>query len=487
MTNFFISYNQADHTWAEWIAWQLEEAGYTTILQAWDFRPSENFPIKINEAIRESERLVAVLSPDYVSSNFGAAEWAAAFAQDPKGEKGILLPVRVRECDLKGLFNGIIHVDLVGKDEAEARKALLDGILRGRAKPLTKPAFPRTNERRIAEHPSFPGPRARTFSARSLGALLIVLAVLLTGVVAFWLRYLSPVEPPRSCPKSATGHALYYEAEDAELWGSASKDSEHLGFSGNGYVSGYGTDPEAFTTFSVEVPSAGQYQLDLCYANATRAAKLLSIYVNEERVKQTRLPNASQWDSWLIQSETVPLRAGRNAISYRKTTGDSGEVNLDFLGVLQKPIVAPTPSPTPSPTSRPLPVVSPSPSPSATATPTPGNAEPFEDEMKKAVLREFIKRGGQQTDPNTVVFNFVIGSMTVRVNKFVKLGCKPAGYGVGYECTYMMNISNVLHSEDPGIQERLNFLNKIAPPGENTLTKKFVRGDEGWIVFQEQG
>jgi len=29
MKDFFISYNSADRTWAEWIAWQLEEAGYT--------------------------------------------------------------------------------------------------------------------------------------------------------------------------------------------------------------------------------------------------------------------------------------------------------------------------------------------------------------------------------------------------------------------------------------------------------------------------
>jgi hypothetical protein len=30
--DFFISYNKADRRWAEWIAWQLEETGYTTSL-----------------------------------------------------------------------------------------------------------------------------------------------------------------------------------------------------------------------------------------------------------------------------------------------------------------------------------------------------------------------------------------------------------------------------------------------------------------------
>jgi TIR domain len=32
--DFFISYNSADARWAEWIAWTLEQAGYSTILQA---------------------------------------------------------------------------------------------------------------------------------------------------------------------------------------------------------------------------------------------------------------------------------------------------------------------------------------------------------------------------------------------------------------------------------------------------------------------
>jgi TIR domain len=35
--DFFISYTGVNRPWAEWIAVQLEAAGYTTVLQAWDF------------------------------------------------------------------------------------------------------------------------------------------------------------------------------------------------------------------------------------------------------------------------------------------------------------------------------------------------------------------------------------------------------------------------------------------------------------------
>jgi len=142
MTDFFISYTQADRAWAEWIAWTLEEKGYTTTIQAWDFQAGGNFVLDMQRAAAEADRTVAVLSPDYLQSSFSAAEWAAAFEQDPTGEKGTLLPVRVREVKLKGLLPQIVYIDLVGLDQDTSRVRLLAGAQRGRAKPPTRPIFP---------------------------------------------------------------------------------------------------------------------------------------------------------------------------------------------------------------------------------------------------------------------------------------------------------------------------------------------------------
>ena len=143
MKDFFISYNKADKAWAEWIAWVLEEAKYTTVLQAWDFRPGSNFVLDMDKATKEAERTMTVLSPDFVDSVlYTQPEWFAALARDPKGEKGILVPVMVRQCNLEGLLAQIVYIDLVGLDEPAAKTALLDGVKRGRAKPTTKPSFP---------------------------------------------------------------------------------------------------------------------------------------------------------------------------------------------------------------------------------------------------------------------------------------------------------------------------------------------------------
>jgi hypothetical protein len=67
MTDFFISYTQADRPWAEWIAWVLEEAGQTTMIQAWDFRPGGNFVVEMQRAAVGSDRTIAVLSPQQVA------------------------------------------------------------------------------------------------------------------------------------------------------------------------------------------------------------------------------------------------------------------------------------------------------------------------------------------------------------------------------------------------------------------------------------
>jgi hypothetical protein len=65
MTDFFVSYTLADKVWAEWIAYVLEEAGWSVIIQAWDFRPGSNFVMEMQRAASEASRTVMVLSPDY--------------------------------------------------------------------------------------------------------------------------------------------------------------------------------------------------------------------------------------------------------------------------------------------------------------------------------------------------------------------------------------------------------------------------------------
>ena len=72
--DFFVSYTSADRPWAEWIAWELEHAGHTVIVQAWDMLPGPNFVLQMDNASRAAERSLAVLSPAFSQSPYGQAE-----------------------------------------------------------------------------------------------------------------------------------------------------------------------------------------------------------------------------------------------------------------------------------------------------------------------------------------------------------------------------------------------------------------------------
>ncbi|MBW4523324.1 MAG: toll/interleukin-1 receptor domain-containing protein [Scytolyngbya sp. HA4215-MV1] len=157
MHDFFISYTGNDRPWAEWIAWVLEEAGYSVIIQAWDFQVGGNFVLDMQKAT-EAKRTIAVLSALYLTKPFPQSEWAAAFAQDSTSANRKLIPVRVEDCNPTGLLGQIVYIDTFNCEESEAQQRLLAAVKDGRMKPTQRPGFPgQPVQREVSEHVSFPG------------------------------------------------------------------------------------------------------------------------------------------------------------------------------------------------------------------------------------------------------------------------------------------------------------------------------------------
>src|SRR5690348_5342808 len=155
--DFFVSYTQADRAWAEWIAWLLEEDGHSVLIQAWDFVAGDNWVQRMRDGVAGSKRTIAVLSPDYRESEYGTAEWEAAWAADPLGSKHNLLPVMVRETEWPDLLGQVVGVKLYGVPEEQARarlRTMVAGALTGRVKPDMVP-FP-GGGRVIPNQPVFP-------------------------------------------------------------------------------------------------------------------------------------------------------------------------------------------------------------------------------------------------------------------------------------------------------------------------------------------
>ena len=163
--DFFVSYAAPDREWAEWIAWNIEEAGFHVVLQDWDNVPGTNWVTMMHDAARRAERTIAVLSSHYLESVYGAAEWQTAWRADPAGTARKLLPVRVAECARPGLLAQLVSVDVFGTTDAEARRRLLAAVeatVQGRSKPTSRPHYPNdessdTRSQPTASRPELPG------------------------------------------------------------------------------------------------------------------------------------------------------------------------------------------------------------------------------------------------------------------------------------------------------------------------------------------
>lgn len=130
----FISYTSADQAWADWLAWVLEENGYTVRLRPWDFRPDGDLILNLHSAASPGEQQVlVVLSENYQRMQAPIPDWPAQNHPDADAYyKWLadadfrLLPVLVDECEPVGVFAALPRVSLVKTSEVEAESLLLE-------------------------------------------------------------------------------------------------------------------------------------------------------------------------------------------------------------------------------------------------------------------------------------------------------------------------------------------------------------------------
>ena len=129
MTDFFVSYNKDDADWAEWIAWQLEEEGYTTVIQAWDFAPGSDWVNSMDQASKQAARVLPIFSESYIKSEHANSEWRNYQRNDPSANKSLIVPVRVRPCQIEGTLGPRVYINLIGvSDEQQAAQMLIDEL-----------------------------------------------------------------------------------------------------------------------------------------------------------------------------------------------------------------------------------------------------------------------------------------------------------------------------------------------------------------------
>lgn len=205
--DFFVSYAAEDENWAEWISWHLESVGYRVLVQVWDSVPGAHWMTALENGLLRRTRMLALLSRSYLRSVYARSEWQAAYRDDPLGFQRRLIPVRIEDCEQKGLLGGVVSFDLFDLPVDKARELLLAKIaaaVGGRDKASVEPGFPKAPSsveyvaqdilapaRRQQIAPHYPGPGSptrrsvrRTRVAAAAALLMILVAVPFVAVYA---------------------------------------------------------------------------------------------------------------------------------------------------------------------------------------------------------------------------------------------------------------------------------------------------------------
>jgi hypothetical protein len=136
-TDFFLSHAGPDAAWAEWVAWQLTEAGYTVELDVWDWAAGQNFITRMSDALERCERVVALWSAEYFSRpRYTTQEWSAAAAR--------LVPLRLEDLPderVPAVLRTLVYRDIFELPEEQARQVVLDAVA-DPSRPGMAPSFP---------------------------------------------------------------------------------------------------------------------------------------------------------------------------------------------------------------------------------------------------------------------------------------------------------------------------------------------------------
>ena len=102
--DFFISRagaHSADVAMAAKVGLILEDAGHIVVLQQWDFA-NRNFMERMDTALASGARVIAILTPQYLASDYCQAEWMHALHRDPLNKRARLIVLRCAECEPRG-------------------------------------------------------------------------------------------------------------------------------------------------------------------------------------------------------------------------------------------------------------------------------------------------------------------------------------------------------------------------------------------------
>ncbi|MFJ4410174.1 TIM-barrel domain-containing protein [Streptomyces sp. NPDC088910] len=114
--------------------------------------------------------------------------------------------------------------------------------------------------------------------------------------------------------------------------------TDHTGYTGSGFLAGFQGTGSSLSA-DVEVATAGTYQFDARYANSAagdgqNTTRTLTLTVDGGAARTLSLPVTGSWDTWSLATAAVQLGAGRHTVTLSRAAGNSGNVNIDSVALV---------------------------------------------------------------------------------------------------------------------------------------------------------
>lgn len=126
----FISYSSKDIEWVrEKLLPPLEQKGLRVCIDRMNFQIGTPSLVNMEEAIKQSRKILLILTPNWVESEWGPFESMLIQVSDPDGRARRLLPVLAAECVLPDRLRILTHLDLTEQNRFDSQmKRLIDEI-----------------------------------------------------------------------------------------------------------------------------------------------------------------------------------------------------------------------------------------------------------------------------------------------------------------------------------------------------------------------
>jgi len=125
------------------------------------------------------------------------------------------------------------------------------------------------------------------------------------------------------------------QAESGTYSGNAATSNVHSGFDDTGFAAFLIATGDA-VKLNVNVAAAGTYNMGVRYAagnNHPSTQSTISLYLNGIKDRQLSFTSTSGWANWADQTTAnFNLNAGNNTIEFRVDAGDTGFINIDYIG-----------------------------------------------------------------------------------------------------------------------------------------------------------